>query len=143
MKTQVLIAEDNPVFQAILETLLTKWGYEIVVVSSGEKALEALRAENGPQLAILDWFMPGLLGPEVCRKVRASKIQRYIYLLLLTGRDRSGDAVTGIEAGADDYLTKPFNPDELRVRLTAAHRILDSRKAGPNLSSVEARTEAS
>jgi sigma-B regulation protein RsbU (phosphoserine phosphatase) len=107
---------------------LSKWGYEVVLVSGGEKAWAALQGEDGPQLAILDWFMPGFDGPTVCRKVRASNIPRYIYILLLTAKDRSGDVVTGIEAGADDYLTKPFNSEELRVRLKAAERILSSLK---------------
>jgi DNA-binding response OmpR family regulator len=140
MSRRILLAEDNPVFQAILETLLTKWGYQVVLVSGGEKALEILRKEDGPRLAILDWFMPGLSGPEVCRRIRASKMQHYVYLLLLTASDRSGDAVTGIEAGADDYLTKPFIPNELRARLTAAHRLLGSLKGRHACDAVSAET---
>ena len=121
---KILVAEDNPVFQAVLESLLSKWGYDVVLVSRGDKAWEVLQSQDGPQLALLDWFMPGLDGPAVCRKVRASKIPNYIYILLLTAKDRSGNVVTGLEAGADDYLTKPFNAEELRVRLKTAERIL-------------------
>jgi DNA-binding response OmpR family regulator len=133
---KILVAEDNPVFQAVLESLLSKWGYEVVLVSRGDKAWEVLQSEDGPQLAILDWFMPGFDGPTVCRKVRASKIPNYIYILLLTAKDRSGNVVTGLEAGADDYLTKPFNAEELRVRLKAAERILNAFNTGHSQTSL-------
>jgi DNA-binding response OmpR family regulator len=123
---QVLVAEDNPIFQVVLEALLRDWGYEVTLVSKGEDAWEILQREDGPQLAILDWFMPGMTGMEVCRRVRASVTGRYVYMLLLTGRSQSGDVVTGMEAGADDYLTKPFNAQELRVRLFAGRRVLTS-----------------
>jgi len=123
---RVLVAEDNPIFQVILETLLRDWGYDVVLVSQGEDALEVLQAADGPQLAILDWFMPGMTGMEVCRRVRAGVTSRYVYMLLLTGRSQSGDVVSGMEAGADDYLTKPFNAQELRVRLYAGRRVLTS-----------------
>jgi DNA-binding response OmpR family regulator len=123
---QVLIAEDNPIFQVVLEALLREWGYQVTMVSSGEAAWEILQREDGPQLAVLDWFMPGMTGTEVCRRVRASVTGRYVYMLLLTGRSQSGDVVTGMEAGADDYLTKPFNAQELRVRLFAGRRVLSS-----------------
>jgi DNA-binding response OmpR family regulator len=99
----------------VLEALLREWGYEVILVSSGEHAWEILQREDGPQLAILDWFMPGMTGTDVCRRVRATVTGRYVYMLLLTGRSQSGDVVTGMEAGADDYLTKPFNAQELRV----------------------------
>ncbi len=123
---RVLVAEDNPIFQVILEALLSDWGYDVILVSKGQEAWEILQREDGPQLAILDWFMPGMTGMEVCRRVRASVTGRYVYMLLLTGRSQSGDVVSGMEAGADDYLTKPFNAQELRVRLFAGRRVLTS-----------------
>jgi len=122
---RILAAEDNPVFQSMLRTMLTKWGYDALVARDGNEAWETLRSENAPRLAILDWMMPGLDGVEICRRVRAGSQEPYIYLILLTARTESQDLVEGMEAGADDYLTKPFNAHELRVRLRAGRRILD------------------
>jgi two-component system cell cycle response regulator len=122
---RVLAAEDNPVFQSILRTMLTKWGYQAVIARDGDEALRALQSEDSPRLAILDWMMPGVDGLEVCRQVRAANREPYIYILLLTARADSQDLVDGMDAGADDYLTKPFNAHELRVRLRAGCRILD------------------
>src|SRR5215472_9954555 len=118
-QVSVLVAEDNPVFQSMLRTMLQRWGYDPVMARDGIEACRALEAVNAPRLAILDWMMPGLDGVEVCRRVRASGREPYIYILLLTGRTESQDLVEGMEAGADDYLTKPFVAHELRVRLRA------------------------
>jgi diguanylate cyclase (GGDEF)-like protein len=122
---RVLAAEDNPVFQSMLRSMLTKWGYDPVIARDGVEAWRALEAESAPRLAILDWMMPGLDGVEICRRVRAAAREPYIYLVLLTARTESQDLVEGMEAGADDYLTKPFVAQELRVRLRAGRRILD------------------
>ncbi|SPF46554.1 Response regulator receiver modulated diguanylate cyclase [Candidatus Sulfopaludibacter sp. SbA4] len=122
---RVLAAEDNPVFQSMLRTMLTKWGYEAVMARDGVEAWQILQAPDSPRLAILDWMMPGMDGVEVCRRVRAADREPYIYILLLTARTESQDIVEGMDAGADDYLTKPFNAHELRVRLRAGSRILD------------------
>jgi two-component system, cell cycle response regulator len=122
---KVLAAEDNPVFQSMLANMLTKWGYTPVVARDGNEAWEALQQPDGPQLAILDWMMPGLNGVDVCRGVRAAGREPYVYILLLTARSDAQDLVEGMEAGADDYLTKPFQAHELRVRLRAGRRILD------------------
>ncbi len=121
----VLIAEDSPVFQGMLRHMLGKWGYEVLSVADGEQAWQRLQAPDGPRLAILDWMMPGLDGVEVCRRVRALAREPYTYLLLLTAKTSSRDLVEGMEAGADDYVTKPFNAQELRVRLRAGRRILE------------------
>lgn len=122
---KILAAEDNPVFQSMLRAILTKWGYEVIVAKDGNEALAVLEADNAPRLAILDWMMPGIDGVDVCRRVRAVGREPYIYILLLTARTDSEDLVEGIDSGADDYLTKPFNAPELRARLRAGQRILD------------------
>ncbi|HTS26554.1 MAG TPA: diguanylate cyclase [Bryobacteraceae bacterium] len=122
---KILAAEDNPVFQSMLRTMLVKWGYDVTMVRDGTEAWRALENENAPRLAILDWMMPGMDGPEVCRRVRAAGREPYTYILLLTARTELRDLVEGIDAGADDYLTKPFNSHELRARLRAGRRILN------------------
>ena len=124
-RMKVLAAEDNPVFQSMLRTMLTKWGYDAVITRDGNEAWEHLHSEDAPRMAILDWMMPGLDGVELCRRVRSAAREPYIYILLLTARTDARDLVEGMEAGADDYLTKPFNAHELRVRLRAGRRILD------------------
>jgi len=120
----VLVAEDDPVSRRILEVRLRDWGYQVIAIENGHRALEVLQAENAPELLLLDWMMPGIDGVELCRRVRAMNKPVYPYILLLTARDAKQDLVTGLEAGADDYLTKPFNGDELRARLRAGGRIL-------------------
>jgi diguanylate cyclase (GGDEF)-like protein len=122
---KVLAAEDNPVFQSMLSNMLTKWGYQPVIAHDGNEAWEALQQPDGPQLAILDWMMPGLNGVDICRGVRAAGREPYVYILLLTARNDARDLVEGMEAGADDYVTKPFQTHELRVRLRAGRRILE------------------
>jgi diguanylate cyclase (GGDEF)-like protein len=122
---KVLVAEDNPVFQSMLRAQLTKWGYDVVAAHDGLEAWRILESAGAPRLAILDWMMPGMDGVELCRRVRAAAREPYIYILLLTARTESKDLVQGMEAGADDYLTKPFNSEELRVHLRAGRRILD------------------
>ncbi|MFB3829854.1 MAG: diguanylate cyclase [Bryobacteraceae bacterium] len=120
-----LVAEDSPVFQSMLRILLERWGYGVTMAADGREAWERLEATDGPRLAILDWMMPGLDGVEVCRRVRAGAREDYVYILLLTARTESRYLIEGMEAGADDYLTKPFNAHELRVRLRAGRRILE------------------
>jgi two-component system, cell cycle response regulator len=126
---RILAAEDNPVFQSMLRTLLRKWGYDAVIAQNGNEAWHILESENAPRLAILDWMMPGMDGVQVCRRVRSANREPYIYIVLLTARTEAQDLVEGMEAGADDYLTKPFNAQELRVRIRAGHRILDLQDA--------------
>jgi DNA-binding response OmpR family regulator len=121
---KILIADDNPVFQLVLKVMLTNWGYSVVVAGDGEEAWKILRADRGPRLAILDWIMPGMEGIEVCRLARAA-FGRGVYILILTSKTQSQDLEAAFQAGADDYVTKPFNSQELRVRLAAAYRILD------------------
>ncbi|TWJ19189.1 sensor histidine kinase [Geobacter argillaceus] len=120
---KILIAEDEPVFRKLLEETLVRWGYEVVATNDGNEAWQALQAEDAPRLAILDWLMPGMDGPELCRAVRKQE-KPYIYIILLTSQQKDEDLVIGMEAGADDYLTKPFKTNELKVRLNAGRRII-------------------
>jgi two-component system cell cycle response regulator len=122
---KILIAEDDALSRRLLETKLGKWGYEVVATRDGKEALEVLLAEDAPQLAILDWMMPELNGVDVCRAVRASSRESYTYLILLTSLAREEDLVAGMEAGADDYIAKPFKSSELKMRLRAGRRIID------------------
>lgn len=122
--TKILIAEDDPVSSRVLEVFLRKWGYEVVAVSDGSDALAILETDGAPRLAILDWMMPGMEGIEVCRHVRQRSGRAYVYLLLLTARGQKQNLLDGLNAGADDYLSKPFDAEELRARLHAAERIL-------------------
>jgi two-component system, cell cycle response regulator len=122
---KALIADDNSGFRLVIERMLRKWGYDVVAASDGIEALAALQATDPPRLAILDWMMPGLDGVEVCRQVREKNQEPYIYILLLTAKDTAEELVEGMEAGADDYLRKPVDSHELRVRVRAGRRILD------------------
>ena len=122
---KVLIAEDDRVSRRLLERKLESWGYEVVSCSNGAEAWQKLHSENAPGLAILNWMMPGMDGVEVCREIRKQKRRGYIYIVLLTARDGKRDIIEGIAAGADDYVTKPFNAHELKVRIRAGRRILE------------------
>jgi len=122
---KILIAEDEPAFLQLLEELLVKWGYEVVLCSDGNEAWQTLNAEDAPRLAILDWRMPGMNGVEICRNVRRVLPEPYTYIILLTSQQRDEDLVAGMEAGADDYITKPLKTNELRVRLNAGRRMVE------------------
>lgn len=122
---RILVAEDDPSFRSLMEERLSSWGYEVVVAENGNEALQILQAEDPPRLALLDWKMPGLQGLEVCRIVREKKEEPYTYIILLTAHQSEEDLITGMEAGADDYITKPFKHNELRLRLRAGRRIIE------------------
>ena len=122
---RLLIADDSLVSRHLLESTLNKWGYNVRSVSDGEAAWAQLEREDAPDLAILDWVMPGLTGPEVCKLVRGQQREKYTYLILLTSKSLKEDLIEGMESGADDYLTKPFDQHELQVRLRAGIRILE------------------
>jgi len=124
-KKKVLIAEDDPISRRLLEVFLTRWGFDVSVVTTGTDALKVLERADAPRLAVLDWMMPGLEGVQVCRKIREQKDRPYVYLLLLSARTEQEDLLRGLESGADDYLTKPFDAPELRARLYVGQRILD------------------
>ncbi len=122
---KVLIADDSSVSRRLLQATLLRWDYEVQVVCDGAEAWEALQHDSDLTLAILDWMMPALTGPDVCRLVRQQAREPYTYLILLTSKGLKEDLIEGMEAGADDYLVKPFDQHELKVRLRAARRILD------------------
>ncbi len=122
---KILVAEDDLVTRRILQAYLAKWGYESVIVADGREAWGLLQKDDAPRLAILDWMMPGLDGISICREVRKLDIQPYIYLILLTARGYKQDVIEGLEAGADEYLTKPFDPYELKARLRSGARIVE------------------
>ena len=121
---RVLIAEDDPMFRKILTVWLGRWGYRVMVAEDGTAAWNLLQQDDAPELLILDWVMPGIDGPELCRRIRITSCMPYQYILLVTARNESQDVVNGLEAGADDYLTKPFDQNELRARLRVGNRIL-------------------
>src|SRR5712691_10640744 len=127
---RILIADDSIVSRHLLDATLRKWGYEVVVACDGAEAWNALQGEDAPKLAILDWVMPGLTGLDVCRNVRADGKDKdiYTYILLLTSKSLREDLIEGMEAGADDYLTKPFDQHELKVRLRAGTRIIELQR---------------
>jgi phosphoserine phosphatase RsbU/P len=119
----IVIAEDDLVSRTLISTLMEKWGFKAVVTQDGHEAMMALRKEEGPALAILDWMMPGLDGLQVCRRIRES--QKMVYVIMLTSRGGKENIVEGLHAGADDYLIKPFDKNELLARVQVGFRILE------------------
>jgi two-component system cell cycle response regulator len=120
----ILVAEDNAVIQIVLREMLTHWGYEVILAPDGEDAWNRLRSLSAPRLAIVDWMMPRMQGPELCRRLRAETREPYTYVLMLTSRSETSDIVEGLDAGADDYLTKPFHAQELFARVRAGARMV-------------------
>ena len=123
-RNSILVAEDSVVIQTVLRSMLIHWGYEVILAADGLDALHILEKPGAPSLAIVDWMMPGLQGTELCRRLRATAREPYTYVVLLTSRSDAKDIVEGLEAGADDYLTKPFHAQELRARIRAGSRIV-------------------
>ena len=122
---RILIADDELMSRRLLEKTMQRAGYEVTAVTNGQLAVAELCKPEGPRLALLDWIMPELDGPGVCREVRKRKDHSYVYMILLTSKEKKEDVVAGLESGADDYLTKPFDPEELKARLRTGKRILD------------------
>jgi DNA-binding response OmpR family regulator len=121
-KTRILVAEDDAVSRELICTRLEKWGYEVIATQNGTEAMTALRKKDAPTLAILDWMMPGMDGLEICRRVR--EVDRVLYIILLTARSSKENVVEGLGAGADDYLIKPFDKDELQARILVGLRVM-------------------
>jgi sigma-B regulation protein RsbU (phosphoserine phosphatase) len=119
----IIIAEDDPVSRELISTVVKKWGFHTIVTRDGHEALEAIRAQRGAAIAILDWMMPGMDGLQVCQRVRTS--EKMIYIILLSARGGTENLVEGLECGADDYLVKPFDKNELLARLKVGVRVLD------------------
>ena len=126
---KILVAEDQTISRHILEASLRKWGYEVKGVENGTRAWEILQGEEAPQLAILDWLMPGMDGIEICRQIRLRPQTQPVYIILLSARSGQEDKIHGLEAGADDYITKPFDRDELRARVQVGIRVLELQGA--------------
>jgi phosphoserine phosphatase RsbU/P len=126
---KILVAEDQVVSRHILVGNLCKWGYEVTAVEDGTQAWEALQAEDAPQVAVLDWLMPGMDGIEICRQIRQRPQPRPTYLILLTARRGQEDKIHGLQAGADDYITKHFDHEELRARVQVGFRVLELQVA--------------
>jgi two-component system, cell cycle response regulator len=122
---KILVAEDETVSRRLIERTLQRANYEVIAVENGQLAVEQLCQPQGPRLALLDWVMPELDGPGVCSAVRRQREQPYVYMILLSSKESKQDIVTGLESGADDYLVKPFDPEELRARLRTGLRILE------------------
>jgi DNA-binding response OmpR family regulator len=128
-KTRILVAEDDPISREFICARLAKWGYEVIVTQNGTEAMTALRRQDAPSLAILDWMMPEMDGLEICRRVR--EVNRRVYLILLTARGSKENVVEGLRAGADDYLIKPFDSDELQARILVGLRMM-ALQTGPS-----------
>lgn len=126
---KILIAEDSPVSRRLLEAQLTQWGHEIVTVNDGLTAWKAMVAPDAPPVFILDWMMPGMDGASLCRKFRDIFPLRPAYIILLTALGSRGSRIAGLDAGVDDYITKPFHADELKARLDAGLRVVGLQQA--------------
>ena len=126
---KVLIAEDDATCRQILKSLLSKWDYDVVVAEDGDEAWQTLNDPNGPRMCLLDRLMPGADGLEVCRRIRRIDPDRAIYVLMVTVKGSKKDIADGFEAGADDYVTKPYDADELRVRVALGKRIVQLSQA--------------
>lgn len=122
---RLLIAEDDGISRKVLTRMLAKWGHEIIITCDGNEAWSRLQEPDAPKMVILDWMMPGMDGVDVCSKLRQLKSEIRPYVILLTGMQQKKDLITAMNAGADDYITKPFEPDEWKVRIHAGERILN------------------
>ena len=126
---QVLVADDEAVSRTVVGAMLKKAGYPVIYATDGEQAWRMLDGHDPPALALLDWEMPGLQGPEIVRRIRKKEVQTPTYVILLTSRDSSADIVQGLRAGADDYVTKPANEDELIARVSVGARVVELQAA--------------
>lgn len=121
---KILIAEDEFTTRMMVQVCLENWGYRVESVTNGEEAWARMQKKDAPTIAILDWEMPVLDGLEVCRRIKEMDVENPPYVILLTSRDSKVDIIRGFDAGADDYMTKPFNDNELRARTRVAERLV-------------------
>jgi phosphoserine phosphatase RsbU/P len=126
----VVIAEDDPVSRKLVTTIIEMGGYRTIVTNDGDEAMSALRAQKKPCIAVVDWMMPGTDGAEICRRIRES--DRSVYIIMVTARGTKKDTVEGIDHGADDYLVKPFDPEELLARIRIGLRVLTAQETLAN-----------
>ena len=126
---KVLIAEDDSVSRRLLQAALIKWGYDVTVTTNGKEAWQMVQSPGAPTLLILDWLMPEMDGVEICREARQNPLLKSSYIILLTSRGSKEDIVKGLEAGADDYVTKPFDHGELRARVQVGSRVVQLQGA--------------
>lgn len=126
---KILIAEDDLTSRRILEAVLTKWGYDVISVSNGNDAIDRLLGDNAPKLVLLDWIMPDKDGLEVCRMVRSKETTTPAYIILLTGKGEKKDITKGLDSGANDYIVKPYDKDELRARINVGQRMIELQNA--------------
>lgn len=126
---KILIAEDDATSRLILRAVLTNWGYDVVETCDGDEAWQLLQREDAPPLAIVDWVMPGMSGETLCRKMREMKPLSPTYLIILTIKTDREDIVAGLESGANDYITKPFDRSELRARIRVGERVNELQSA--------------
>jgi two-component system, cell cycle response regulator len=122
---KILLADDEPIARTMLEHWLAGWGYDVTLARDGESALQALKDDPELRLLVVDWVMPKKDGIEVCKAIRSGPQEPYVYVVLLTAKDDKSDIIAGLDAGADDYLVKPCNPLELKVRLRAGRRVIE------------------
>ena len=122
---KILIAEDDSLSQTMLKAMVARAGFEPVVTGDGLEALQILSRADGPKLAVLDWMMPGMDGPDVCRKMRETKTDEPAYLILLTSRDDKKDVILGLKSGANDYIVKPYDIEELKVRIGIGRKVVE------------------
>jgi len=125
---RLLVAEDDLISGRFLKHSLETWGYEVIVTSDGNAAWQVLEAPDAPLVAILDWMMPGMNGPEICERARQRSVAIPTYIILLTTKSGKEDVVAGLSAGADDYLTKPFDVQELHARVQVGCRLIELQK---------------
>ena len=124
----ILVAEDEPVTRLLVTRMLESWGYRVSVAVNGDEAWEILQLPDAPRLAVVDWMMPGTYGIDICRKLKADPERQHAYIIILAASHGAADVVTALEAGADDYIAKPFDVAELRVRVRAGQRIVDLQR---------------
>jgi len=125
---KILVADDSGVFREVFRKYLIDWGYSPVFAKDGEAAMRIMENDDFPRLLLLDWNMPGITGPELCFKLRIKDSTKSVFIILTTSRNKNDDIIIGLEAGADDFISKPFRPDELKARLSTGHRILTLHK---------------